>query len=65
MPKLKTRKSVAKRFRVTKNGKVVRRSAKTRHLATAKTRKKKRMLRGATKTDPVNARVVKPMMPYG
>jgi large subunit ribosomal protein L35 len=65
MPKLKTRKAVAKRFRVTKNGKVVRRSAKTRHLATAKNRKKKRMLRGATATDRADAGNVKAMIPYG
>jgi large subunit ribosomal protein L35 len=30
--KLKTRKSVAKRFRITKNGKVLRRSGQIRHL---------------------------------
>ena len=46
MPKLKTRKSTAKRFRLTASGKVRRRRAYRGHLLTRKTRKRKRNLRG-------------------
>ncbi|RLD10133.1 MAG: 50S ribosomal protein L35 [Chlamydiae bacterium] len=64
MPKVKTRKAVSKRFRVTKNGKVVRSSSKKRHLLTCKSRKKKRDLRQpkiAAKQDSKN--IIK-MLPY-
>ena len=49
MPKLKTHKGAAKRFRVTKNGKVKHRHAGTSHLAWRMTSKRVRSLRG---TDP-------------
>lgn len=42
MPKQKTRKSIAKRFRVTKTGKVMRRGSYSSHL---KAKKSKRRLR--------------------
>ena len=45
MPKVKTRKAVSKRFKITKSGKVKRCNAKGRHLLTCKSRKKKRQLR--------------------
>ena len=45
MPKQKTRKGIAKRVRVTRRGKVVRRRAGRRHLLSAKRRKRKRNLR--------------------
>lgn len=45
MPKLKTRKGAAKRFRVTKNGKIKRKKSKLRHILGAKTKKQKRHLR--------------------
>lgn len=44
MPKQKTRKSVANRFRITKKGKVLRRQSFRRHLNTKKSSKKKRRL---------------------
>ncbi len=47
MPKMKTRKGVTKRVRVTKNGKIMRRKAGLRHLLSSKSRKRKRQLRGA------------------
>ena len=64
MPKFKTRKSVAKRFTVTKNGKVMRRCAKTRHLATGKTRNKKRHLRGGANASRPDALNIRNMLPY-
>jgi len=48
MPKQKTRKSVQKRFKVTKTGKVIRRGACGRHL-NAKKSKKRRRRQKATK----------------
>ena len=42
MPKLKTRKGFAKRFRVTKNGKIMRASAWKSHLLEHKSKKRKR-----------------------
>ena len=46
MPKMKTHKGTKKRFRLTANGKAKHRSAGTSHLATRKTHKQKRNLRG-------------------
>jgi large subunit ribosomal protein L35 len=45
MPKQKTRKGLAKRVRVTRNGKIVRGKAGRRHLLSGKSRKRKRQLR--------------------
>lgn len=45
MPKMKTNRSAAKRFKVTKTGKIVRNKAFKRHLLTGQTRKSKRQLR--------------------
>ncbi|MEY2465739.1 MAG: large subunit ribosomal protein [Verrucomicrobiota bacterium] len=51
---IKTKKSVAKRFKITASGKVMRASAGKRHLAQTKSPKRRRNLRGTTtvhKTD--------------
>ncbi|MEX0675702.1 MAG: 50S ribosomal protein L35 [Pirellulales bacterium] len=48
MPKQKTHKGVKKRFRVTAGGKVKHRQSGTSHLASRKTHKRKRLLRGTT-----------------
>ena len=45
MPKLKTHRGAAKRFKVTGSGKVKRRRAKLRHILTSKTKKIKRHMR--------------------
>ncbi len=61
MPKLKTKKSVAKRFKVTKNGKVKMSKANRRHILTSKTRKAKRQTRRPTmlkKADEARIRVM-------
>ena len=47
MPKMKTRKSAKKRFRVTATGKLKRRQAGKKHLLSHKTGKRKRHLREA------------------
>ena len=48
MPKQKTHKGIKKRFRVTAKGKVKHRQSGTSHLASRKTQKRKRLLRGTT-----------------
>lgn len=48
MPKMKTHKGTKKRFRLTASGKVKHRQCGTSHLATRKTHKQKRNLRGTT-----------------
>ncbi len=45
MPKMKTRSSAKKRFRVTASGKVKRATAYRSHILTSKTTKRKRKLR--------------------
>ncbi|GAB1468360.1 50S ribosomal protein L35 [Candidatus Cloacimonadota bacterium] len=45
MPKIKTNRSAAKRFKVTGSGKVVRHHAKSAHIKTKKSPKLKRNLR--------------------
>lgn len=45
MPKLKTKKGMRKRFKLTKRGKVKSRRAGKSHLLTSKSRKRKRKLR--------------------
>jgi large subunit ribosomal protein L35 len=51
MPKLKTRRAVAKRFKVTSSGKLKRAHAFAKHILTKKSAKRKRNLR---KSDLVN-----------
>jgi large subunit ribosomal protein L35 len=48
LPKLKTHKGAAKRFKKTASGKVFRRRAMARHILTSKTRHRKRRLRHQT-----------------
>lgn len=50
MPKLKTNKSISKRFRITKNGKVLRGQSFTSHLRVRKSSKHKRALSGTVTT---------------
>ncbi|MFH0798624.1 MAG: 50S ribosomal protein L35 [Pseudomonadota bacterium] len=45
MPKLKTRKGAAKRFKKLKSGKIKRKRSKLRHILSSKTRKQKSRLR--------------------
>lgn len=64
MPKMKTKKSAAKRFRVRAGGTVKRGMAFKRHILTKKTTKTKRQLRGTTGVHETNMKAVKAMMPY-
>jgi len=53
MPKIKTRKAIKKRFRLTATGKVKHRCAGTSHLALRKSKKRRRQLRGTKLVAPV------------
>ena len=64
MPKMKTKKSAAKRFRVRPGGTVKRGQAFKRHILTKKTTKSKRQLRGSAEIHETNAKSVRRMMPY-
>ena len=66
MPKIKTRSAVAKRFKITKNGKVKHTQEGRRHklVKANKTTKRKRGLRKATMTCDANAKVMKKILPY-
>jgi large subunit ribosomal protein L35 len=62
MPKMKTNKSVAKRFKVTGSGKVKRGHAFMSHILTKKTAKRKRKLRKSTIAAPGDAKRMKRML---
>jgi large subunit ribosomal protein L35 len=64
MPKIKTRRGAAKRFKVTGTGKVKRKHAYLRHMLSAKTRKQKRHLRQGTMVDATNVKAIKRLIPY-
>lgn len=64
MPKMKTNKSAAKRFRVRKGGTVKRGFAFKSHILTKKTTKNKRQLRGTANVHKADVALVKSMLPY-
>ena len=64
MPKIKTHRASAKRFRVTKNGKVKMWHANKSHILTKKTTKRKRGLRKGNYASDANAPVIKKLIPY-
>lgn len=64
MPKIKTNRSAAKRFRKTGTGKLKRMKAFTSHIMTKKTTKRKRNLRKSTLVTATQARSLKKIMPY-
>ena len=59
MPKQKTRKSITKRFRITKKGKVLRLQGFRRHLNVKKSASKKRRLSRVVETKKVHAKKIK------
>ena len=64
MQKMKTKKSAAKRFKVTGTGKLVRNKAYKRHILTKKSTKRKRGLRHAGLVDDTQVKTMKKIMPY-
>jgi large subunit ribosomal protein L35 len=64
MPKLKTRKSAAKRFKVTGTGKITRRSTFRAHLLEHKSPSRKRRLAGYSVVFEGDADNIRAMLPY-
>jgi large subunit ribosomal protein L35 len=64
MPKQKTNKSAAKRFRVTRRGKVLRRAAGHGHLLAHKSTKRKRKMKRAMKCAPLDAKRIKRLLGF-
>lgn len=64
MPKMKTRKSVSKRFSVTGSGKVKYKKQGLRHILTKKSTKRKKNLRKPAMLSPEEEKRVKRLMPY-
>ncbi len=63
MPKLKTHRGAAKRFKKTATGKFVRGKAFKQHILTSKTRSRKRKLRGTVAVSPADQAKLRRMMP--
>ena len=64
MPKIKTNRAAAKRFRVTGTGKIKRNKGFKRHILSSKGKKRKRRLRKATLVAAVEARNIRQLIPY-
>ena len=64
MPKMKTRKSASKRYRVTGSGKVAYKKMGLRHILTKKSSKRKMNLREKGILSKVEAKRAKSMLPY-
>ncbi len=65
MPKLKSKSSAKKRFRVTPTGKVRMNKAGKRHNLRKRLQKMKRKARGGGNLSAPDARIVKNFLPYG
>ena len=65
MPKLKTRRSAAKRFRLTAKGKLRRTHAYRSHLLSGRDRKRKRKLRHPDLISSADEERIKRLLPYG
>ncbi|TGK00085.1 50S ribosomal protein L35 [Leptospira semungkisensis] len=65
MPKLKTNRAAAKRFKFSKNNKIKRKSMNTRHILTKKGPKRRRRLRGMTLVNGSDWKSIVRLMPYG
>ena len=64
MPKIKTNRSAAKRFRVTATGKIKRNKGYKQHILSSKGKKRKRHLRQATLVSTVESKNIRRLIPY-
>lgn len=62
MVKAKTRKSLVKRFKITKSGKVMRRVVGQDHLLSKKSSQKKRALKKMIEMSPSEAKIIKKIL---
>ena len=65
MPKMKTKRGAAKRFKVTKSGNIKRARAGKRHILTKMSSKRKRQLRGTTVLKTCDTKLIRRLLPYG
>ena len=65
MPKIKTNRGAAKRFKTTGSGKIVRSRAFANHILSKKTTKRKRNLRKSTLVHAANLKHINKLIPYG
>lgn len=64
MPKMKTKKAIAKRFRVTGTGRLKRSKAFKQHILTKKSAKRKRNLRKIGYVSVTQLKTMKKLVPY-
>lgn len=64
MPKMKTNRGAAKRFKLSASGKIIRSKAFSSHILTKKSTKRKRNLRKGTEVDSANFKSIKRILPY-
>lgn len=64
MPKIKTNRAAAKRFRTTKSGIIKRSKAYMSHILTTKTRKRKRRLRLSDTVNSADSKNIRKLIPY-
>ena len=64
MPKIKTRKGVAKRFRFTASGKVKKKKAGLRHLMSSKNSRRKKKLGRPSVLTRTETRLIEKLLPY-
>jgi large subunit ribosomal protein L35 len=64
VPKIKTNRAAAKRFRVTGSGKIKRNKAYKRHILSSKGKKRKRNLRHGTLVAAAEVKNIRKLIPY-
>ena len=64
MPKMKSHRGAAKRFKPTGSGRLKFKKPGHSHILTSKTRKQKRHLRQGTLVDATNVRGIRRLLPY-
>ena len=64
MPKIKSHRGAAKRFKKTATGKFLRGKAFKRHILTSKPKRRKRHMRGTQVVDAADTRKLRRMLPY-
>ncbi len=64
MPKLKTHRGAAKRFKRTAGGKFLRPKSYKQHILTSKAKKRKRHLKGSATVSAVDTPALRRMLPY-
>lgn len=64
MPKIKTNRGAAKRFKVSKSGKIMRRRGFKSHILSTKSRKRKRRLRQAATVSGYETASMRRLIPY-